>query len=177
MYKREVTKLETQLLKLKKEREKAKKTGGRMMSGLILNALMNARNNETQLRWHGSVFVFTLNLPALYWVLTKLLGKFPITVQDAMLFLIMSLGVCALNVIWYHILRRDNRFIAFWNDKLIELENKNGTQGDIDIFTSERYARITASRGRVQHRLELVTYAIIIIWFMVVVGFVTILLT
>ncbi len=106
-------------------------------AGLAFSGLANVRNMEAQLRWQGFQTATQLNLLGLVGTILWMLQDR--TKPDLILVFLGCLVFVFWNVFHYKILGRDGKFMGLWNEKLIELENVNGVDGGVKIFSSSRY--------------------------------------
>ena len=133
-----------------------------MASGPVLIALASLRNTEAQLRWQGAQWAITLNVSAMVALMYRLL-----TIPDSSEIITLAIGcviVAGLDFVWYNMLRRDGKFLDFWNKKILEHEKANSIDGGMKIFTSSIYQKLSQSRDRLQQRLERITVIFIIAW-------------
>lgn len=139
-----------------------------MSSGPVLIALASLRNTEAQLRWQGAQWAITLNVSAMVALIFRLLVDIKPT--EIIALAVGCVTVAMLNVTWYVVLRRDGKFFAFWNKKILEHEKKNGVDGGSKIFCSIEYQRLSRSRTRIQRILERVTIMFIGFWMLFSIG-------
>lgn len=133
-----------------------------MSSGPVLIALASLRNTEAQLRWQGAQWAITLNVSALIALAYRVIGD-----PKILEFVVLVIGcavVAVLNAVWYNVLRRDGKFLDFWNKKIFEHENLNGVDGGMKVFGSVEYKTLSRSRNRLQRRLERLTVVFIYLW-------------
>lgn len=133
-----------------------------MASGPVLIALASLRNTEAQLRWQGAQWAITLNVSALIALAYRVIGD-----PKVLEFFILVIGcavVAVLNAVWYNVLRRDGKFLDFWNKKILEHEKANSIDGGMKVFDSTEYAKLSRSRNRLQRRLERLTVVFIYLW-------------
>ncbi len=140
-------------------------------SGPMTIALASIRNAEAYLRWQGAQWSIALNLTGLVAIMYRLIS----TPKQSEIFV---LSVCCaaaagLSLEWYAVLRRDGRLLNFWNAKLAEHERRNGIKGGMRLFTAVAYQNLTASRGRLQRRLERMTVIFIAVWVVVAIVLLT----
>lgn len=131
-------------------------------SGSMLIALASFRNTEAQLRWQGAQWVTALNLSAFVALMYQMLST-PKTPE----FFVLAIGcgaIGALDFEWYNVLRRDGKLLNFWNTKLREHEDANGTRGGVQVFTCQEYESLANARTRLQRMLERLTVWFIFGW-------------
>lgn len=142
--------------------ERAKPDPKPISSGLAFSALCNVRNTEAHLRWMGAQLSVLLNIPGIGG------AAFRLIVSPGWLeLMVIALGSFALvvaNIFLYFIIQRDGKLLLLWNDKADELETVNGIEGGVQIFSSRRYRKLSASRHRLQGRLEWAMLACIVMW-------------
>lgn len=122
------------------------------------------RNGEAQLRWQGAQLAFILNFPAYTAIVFRLIAPHPPQVELAVL-AVGSVIFAFANLFLSRVLDRDNQYVTMWNDFIAELERRNHVEGDLQFFSSERYARLRDARGRLQRRLLLAVRGCMFIWF------------
>ncbi len=131
-------------------------------SGLAFSGLMNARSTEVTLRWDGFRTALQLNVAGLVGVTIWLLGERTTTE--------IGLALCAslLGVLWnffhYKLLGRDGKFLGLWNESVVDIERINGIQGDVKIFSSDRYNELRRREPTVQYMLRTGSVTFIVGW-------------
>lgn len=131
-------------------------------SAALFLGLCNLRATEGALRWQGAQLGFLLNLPAMAASVLKL-ATGP-SIKELVLISLGNAACCAVNWFLYEVIRRDGKYVDLWNELLSDLERVNGTDGDLCVFSSEKFARLRDSRGRLQHRLQALIIGCIVAW-------------
>lgn len=131
-------------------------------SAAVFLGLCNLRATEGALRWQGAQLGFLLNLPAMATAVYKLMTG--TSAKELVFVTIGSVASCVINWFLLEVIRRDGRYVDLWNDLLAELEQVNGTEGDLHIFNSPVHNRLRRSRGRLQERLQALTIGGIVVW-------------
>lgn len=132
-------------------------------SGSAFIGLMSGRSNEARLRWNGVQLVVLMNIPTLFWMGYKLSAA-TYTSQIYFTFAFGCIIAALLNWQWYVILHRDSGFFELWNESLVSLEEENGIEGEVKIFTSPKYRRLSKSRNSIQRTLERFAAMLIFVW-------------
>lgn len=127
-----------------------------------LGALIQVRNTEAQLRWIGFQAAVALNVAGGAGLLLFLRTN---ELDDSLLF---GFAACVIgvffNFIHYKILGRDGKFLDLWNKKLIELEQVNGVEGNVQIFSSVRYSGLRNRSPTIQEVLRFCVGFCILCW-------------
>ena len=131
-------------------------------SGLAFSGLMNVRSAEVMLRWDGFRTALQLNVAGLAGVTVWLLGER--TATEIGLALCASLVGMLWNFFHYKLLGRDGKFLGLWNESAVDLEQLNGIQGGVKIFSSERYDELRKREPTVQYMLRAGSIAFILWW-------------
>jgi len=125
-------------------------------------ALAQLRNTEAQLRWIGFQAAVALNVAGGAGLLLYLRA------DTKELSLILGFIVCAVglffNFIHYKILGRDGKFMELWNQKLVELEQANGVEGGVQIFSSVRYLSLRNRWPTIQEVLRFCVLVCMVLW-------------
>jgi|CXWL01.1.fsa_nt_gi hypothetical protein len=121
-------------------------------SGLAFSGLAQVRNMEAQLRWIG--FQAALGFNFVGWGgVAVWLFNFP-SLAELCIITGACVGAVYANFLHFKILGRDGKFLGLWNEKLIELEEVNGIDGGVSIFSSKRYRELKSRTPTVQHILR-----------------------
>ncbi|MFZ2556185.1 MAG: hypothetical protein WAZ27_04615 [Minisyncoccia bacterium] len=142
--------------------KEAKPTPKPIASGLAFSGICNVRNTEAHLRWLGAQVSFFLNLPAFAGAVFRLVAK--LEVPELVAIAIGGFLLVGANEFLRQFIKRDNKLMDLWNDKLDELERVNGIEGGVQVFSSRRYRRLRTSRTRLQRRLEDAMFVCIVGW-------------
>ena len=131
-------------------------------SASVFLGLCNLRATEGTLRWQGAQLGFLLNLPAMGAALFKLAGS---PTAKELIFMAVGSAICsAINWFLYEVIRRDGKYINLWNNLLVKLEQVNGIEGNVSVFSSDEHERLRSSRGRLQERLQALVIGCIVAW-------------
>ena len=148
--------------------EGEKPTPKPITSGLAFSGVCNVRNTEAHLRWQGAQVSFLLNLPAFAAVAFRLIV--PPGIKELALIFAGSFIFAVANLFHLQVIRRDNKHLDLWNDKLDELERMNGIEGGIRVFSSRRYRKLRNGRQRLQSRLDFAMIICIVGWALIAIA-------
>jgi hypothetical protein len=131
-------------------------------AGLAFSGLAQIRNMEAQLRWVGFQFALGLNFVGWGGIAVWLFqepGKL-----ELLFILAVCLGAVYANRDHYKILGRDGKFMGIWNEKMVELEEANGIDGGVKIFSSPRYSELKGRTPTIQRTLRKNVVLSTIVW-------------
>lgn len=131
-------------------------------AGLAFSGLIQARNMEAQLRWQGFQFAIGLNIAGLTAVGVWLLNS-PTTPELLAMFTV-CLGALIGNRVYFSVLARDGKFMGIWNTKAIELEQTNGIEGEVEIFSSPEYLNLKSREPTIQQVLRRTIIFASVVW-------------
>jgi hypothetical protein len=137
-------------------------------SGLAFAGLAQVRNMEAQLRWQGFQFALGANIAG-WGALGIWLLNTP-TRLELLAMVAACLGALFANRVHFSVLARDGKFMGVWNDKAIELENRNGIEGGVKIFSSPEYLELKSRKPTIQQVLRRSIIVSSMIWGVYLVG-------
>jgi hypothetical protein len=120
------------------------------------------RGHEVTMRWEGAKLGMYFNFPGLAAVASLLVAN-----SSRTTFALVSLGAfffAFLNEYLYKSIRRSGKHFKLWNGKMVELEEKCGIEGSVQIFTSAEYKKLQKDRLKIQDLLLVVTRICIVVW-------------
>lgn len=117
-------------------------------SGLAFSGLVQTRNTEATLRWLGFQFGLGLNLAGWSAVLVWALQN-P-TILELAIALLACAGGVTYNRLHFTVVARDGKFMELWNKKALELEEANGVEGDVEIFSSPEHLELNSRQPSIQ---------------------------
>jgi hypothetical protein len=79
--------------------------------------------------------------------------------------LLVLIAGAAFTYFWLKLVKRSNRWINFYTDQLVEIEQVSGTESGITIFSNPKYPSINLGKGEIRSSSGIVT----LIW--IVLGF------
>lgn len=124
--------------------------------------LVQLRNTEAQLRWNGFQAAVALNVAGGAGLLLFLRAN------STNVGLFLGLIACAVavffNFIHHKILGRDGKFMELWSKKLVELEQANGIDGGVQVFSSVRYLSLRDRSPTIQEVLRFCVVICMILW-------------
>lgn len=131
-------------------------------AGLAFAGLVQTRNTEATLRWLGFQFALGLNIAGLasfgLWLLQE-------PVNPVLAFLLFGCSAALFgNRVYFTVLARDGKFLGLWNNKGIELEEANGIEGGVKIFSSPEYIDLKSRRPTIQDVLRRTIVTVSMTW-------------
>jgi hypothetical protein len=120
------------------------------------------RGHEVTMRWEGAKLGMYFNIPGFATVASLLVAN---TTRST--FILISVGAFVfafLNEYLYKSIRRSGKHFKLWNAKMLELEQKCGIEGGVQIFTSKEYSKLQKDRLKIQDLLLVVTRICIVMW-------------
>ena len=100
------------------------------------------RNGELLLRWQRFGLGLALNISALAAVGYRLLAKPQPELPELLSLAVGGWLALTLNFFWLLLLLSNAQRLEFWNDILAQLELTNSIEGEVNIFSSERYRKM-----------------------------------
>lgn len=144
------------------EAEKDKPDSKPIAAGLAFAGLMQTRNTEATLRWLGFQFALGLNIAGWSAIGVWLLNNpTPLVLQ---IMLTVCLGALCGNRVYFSVLARDGKLMGLWNAKAIELEQINGIEGGVKIFSSPEYRNLKSRAPTIQQVLRRVIISASMLW-------------
>ena len=131
-------------------------------AGLAFSGLVQTRNTEATLRWQGFQFALGLNIAGWSAVGVWLLNS-PTTPELLAMFTV-CLGALIGNRVYFSVLARDGKFMGIWNTKAIELEQTNGIEGEVEIFSSPEYLNLKSREPTIQQVLRRTIIFASVVW-------------
>lgn len=138
-------------------------------AGLAFSGLLQTRNTEATLRWQGFQFALGLNITGLGAIGLWLFNNNPTTLELQVL-LVVCIGALSFNRTYFSVLARDGKFMGLWNAKAIELEQVNGIEGGVKIFSSPEYLDLRSREPTIQQVLRRTIIFVSVLWAIYSVG-------
>ena len=132
-------------------------------AGLAFSGLLQTRNTEATLRWQGFQFALGLNIAGLGDIGLWLFNNNP-TILELQVLLAVCIGALCGNRVYFSVLARDGKFMGLWNAKAVELEQENGIEGRVKIFSSSEYLDLKSRPPTIQQVLRRTIIFVSVLW-------------
>lgn len=114
--------------------------GKKLELGQMYVGLINARNQDTALRWSRAQIFLVLNSGALTLIPSLLLVVFTGDWVYVAILLLSVFGI-SLSLLWLSVTYRANHWVHFWNERLANLEQWAGLPEQLRAFSQKNFEK------------------------------------
>lgn len=132
------------------------KIGTPIPSGSIYIGLCQSRAQASALRWQRAVVFIALNVPLANYVLSTGLQRNQTWDQYSLVALASLFGV-ALAHLWSGMVKREDKWIQFYTDRLVTIERTSGTESSILVFADESFPTVIRDGKQISFKRGLST--------------------